>query len=192
LPTQKGKSLSAKELQAPPSSFAEAVRKIGEPTIIKSAQVVSQKARFARVCRLPLVQSSSLFTASQMQLEKIQEWVSASETDMSDYDFNRLLISDASKTKDGCNHRLYANASHLHKNFCDTFTRYYIFRERSEVPDDGSKREERLERSLLKTLLPLMKNGVKIDLIIDFTKSNYQQWFSPAEINFYKSVPFKP
>lgn len=106
-----------------------------------------------------------------MQLEKIQDFLSQPETDAPDYDFNRLLISDGSKTKEGGNHRLY-----------------YIFRERTEVPDDGSKREERLERCLFKALLPLMKSGVKIDIILDFTKSNYLHWFSPVEINFYKLV----
>ena len=108
-----------------------------------------------------------------MQLEKIQDFLSLPETDAPDYDFSRLLISDGSKTKEGGNHRLY-----------------YIFRERTEVPDDGSKREERLERCLFKALLPLMKSGVKIDIILDFTKSNYLHWFSPVEINFYKLVVF--
>ena len=144
------------------SGFAEAVRKIGEPTIIKNAQVVSQKVSTCPFLFVPWV------THVQMQIEKIQDYLTHSEPDTLDFDFNRLLISDSSKTKDGSSHRLY-----------------YIFRERTEVPDDG-KREERLEKCLMKALLPLMKTGVKIDLILDFTKSNFRHWFSQAEINFYK------
>jgi hypothetical protein len=108
----------------------------------------------------------------QIQLEKIQEFLATAETDKSGYDFNRLLISDSSKTKDGGHHRLY-----------------YIFRERTGVPDEGGKREIRLRLCVLRALLPLMKSGVKIDLILDFTKSNYLHWFTPAEIDFYKLVP---
>jgi hypothetical protein len=107
----------------------------------------------------------------QIQLQKIEEFLAAAETDKSDYDFNRLLISDSSKTKDGGHHRLY-----------------YIFRERTGVPDEGNKREIRLRLCVLRALFPLMKSGVKIDLILDFAKSNYLHWFTPAEIDFYKLV----
>jgi hypothetical protein len=109
-----------------------------------------------------------------MQLVKIQEienWLREPEKDIPGFDFSRLLKSDPSRTKDGGNHRLY-----------------YIFRNRTEVPDEDSRLEEKIERCTLRALLPLMKSGVKIDLILDFTKSNHVHWFSSAEIDFYKFV----
>lgn len=116
-----------------------------------------------------------------MQLVKIQEienWLREPEPDIPGFDFSRLLRSDAPKTKDGGNHRLY-----------------YIFRNRTEVLDEDSRLQEnikeekiteKIQKCTFRVLLPLMKSGAKIDLILDFTKSNCAHFFSSAEIDFYK------
>lgn len=118
-----------------------------------------------------------------MQLAKIQEienWLREPEADIPGFDFARLLRSDASKTKDGGNHRLY-----------------YIFRNRTELLDEDNRVQEsikeekiteKIQKCTFRVLLPLMKSGVKIDLILDFTKSNFAHFFSSAEIDFYKCI----
>ena len=47
---------------------------------------------------------------------------------------------------------------------------------------------ERIQLRTFRTLLPLLKSGAKIDLILDFTNSTHVHFFNEAEIQFYRFV----
>jgi hypothetical protein len=117
----------------------------------------------------------------QVALEEIEKFLRENDKlEMTDYDYNRLLVCDPPKTKDGGNHRMY-----------------YIFRNRNEISDADGKRVERIACRTFRTLLPLLKSGAKIDLILDFTNSTHVHFFSEAEIRFYQCAararaPFLP
>jgi hypothetical protein len=167
IPATLASSVSGKDVLFPVSvGVAEAVKKLGEPSTIQHAQVDSSQK--ANSC---YSQSNFQVTFLQMQLEAIESFLREDSTDMLGFDFSKVLISDPSKTKDGGNHRLY-----------------YIFRNRSAVPDEDHKREDRINACTFRVLLPLMKSGVKIDLVLDFTKSNFHHWFSQGETIFLKFV----